>query len=125
MSDDGPRNYGDAINQARELVNQGRLVDPDEHYPYKHADVSALVEENPPAGPDGPDDDRVRIRDLMSQDIADASRDYIDAQAAYLRDPGDATRGAYHDARDRLITARQAHRANRRSAAVIGFRGAE
>jgi len=125
MAEKTPTSYAAALARAQELIRQGRLADPGEHYPYRHVDVSALIEENPPAGPNGPDDDRVRVRDLTSPAIADASRDYIDAQAGYLRDPGEETRAAYEVARDVLVEARRRHRAERASAAVIGFRGAE
>lgn len=117
--------YAEALAEARTLVNQARLDDPDEHYPYKHEEVSALIAENPPAGPNGPEDDRLRIRDMISQPIADASRDYIDAQAAYLADPSEETKAAYDVARDVLVEARRRHRADREGMAVIGFRGAE
>lgn len=96
-----------------------RLRDPDEHYPYKHAEVTALVAADPPAGPSGPDDDRARVSDFMSQEIADASDGYIAAQAAYLRDPGDATREAYEQAKRLLVAARAAHRANRGAGPTI------
>lgn len=100
-----------------------RLDDPDEHYPYKHAHVSALIEENPAHGPDGPDDDRVRVEDFISQRIADATRDYIDAQAAYLTDPGDGTRSDYEHAKQALAEARAEHRANRPAGpTIVGVR---
>lgn len=119
--------YADALAEARALVNHARLDDPGEHFPYKHEAVSALIAENPPAGPQGPDDDRVVVRDMISQPIADASRNYIEAQAAYLASPGDGTEIAYKAAAEDLVAARQAHRANRPAdgMAVIGFRGAE
>lgn len=101
------------------MTSPDRLHDPGEHYPYKHDHVSALIAENPPAGPDGPDDDRVRVEDYISQPIADATRDYIDAQAAYLTDPGDATRAAYEQAKADLQAARAAHRENRPAGPVV------
>jgi hypothetical protein len=126
MAERKPRTYGEAVEAAQKLLAQGRLADPGEHYPYKHADVTALLEENPPAGPDGPDDDRVCVRDLMSQAIADASRDYIDAQATYVADPSEENRAAYDVARDVLIEARRRHRANRTAGpTVTAIRGAE
>lgn len=118
--------HAEALTEALALTRRARLEDPDEHYPYKHDEVSALIEENPPAGPEGPDDDRVRVRDLISQPIADASRDYIAAQAAYLESPDEETKADYDAAAQTLVQARQAHRANRgEGMAVIGFRGAE
>lgn len=113
MPDETPDSYATAIVQAQQLVRTGRLADPDEHFPYKHAAVTGLVEENPPAGPNGPDDDTVRVEDFMSQEIADATRDYVEAQEAFLRDPGDGTRAAYDATRDALVAARRAHRVNR------------
>lgn len=105
------------------MATPDRLRDPDEHYPYKHEHVRELIAENPPAGPDGPDDDRVRVEDYISPEIADATRDYIDAQAAYLEDPGDATRAEYEQAKQGLQAARQAHRANRTAGpTVVGIR---
>jgi hypothetical protein len=105
---------------------QKRLDDPDEHYPYKHAEVTALIEENPPAGPGGGTLVDVRIRDYISPAIADASRDYVDAQAAYVADPAEETKAAYEVARDVLIQARQRHRANRPATpTVVAIRGAE
>lgn len=99
-----------------------RLNDPGEHFPYKHETVTALVAENPPMGPDGPDDDRLRAEDYISPAIADATKAYIDAQAAYLSDPGDGTRAAYHGARDQLQAARAAHRKHRITMNVVGIR---
>lgn len=105
---------------------RARLDDPGEHYPYKHGEVMALIEENPPAGPGGPDDDRVRVRDLISPAIADASAEYIDAQAGYVRDPNEETKAAYEVARDVLVDARRRHRENRPAApTVTAIRGAE
>ena len=100
-----------------------RLNDPDEHFPYKHAHVLALVDENPPMGPEGPDDDRVRAEDYLTRAIADATNAYIEAQAAYLRDPGDATRADYRDAAAKLQAARAEHRKNRTAGpTVVGIR---
>lgn len=117
-----PQGYGEAWDAAQGMLRTARLNDPDEHYPYRHDAVCALVNENPPMGPDGEDDDRVSAEDFMSQEIADASRDYIDAQAAYLTDPGDATREAYEAAKAELQAARAAHRANRTGATIVGIR---
>jgi hypothetical protein len=99
-----------------------RLNDPGEHYPYKHEQVTALLADNPPMGPDGPDDDRLRAEDYTSPDIADATKAYIEAQAAYLADPGDGTRAAYDGARDRLQAARAEHRKYRTALNVVGIR---
>lgn len=96
-----------------------RVDDPDEHYPYKYDHVAALVAEDGPAGPSGPDDDRARISDYMSHDIASASGLYVDAQEAYLTEPGDATLAAYRDAKQALLDARRAHRVNRGDGVTI------
>ncbi len=105
--------YAAAHAESQRLLRAGRLADEGEHFPYKHDDVTALVEENPPMGPDGPDDDRLRAEDFMSQDIADASAAYIEAQRVYLEDPGDGTKAAYDAAKRVLADARAAHRVNR------------
>lgn len=117
-----PRNYAEAWERAQELLRQGRLNDPGEHFPYKHAEVSALIAENPAYGPEGPDDDRVRVEDFITQDIADATQLYIDAQADYLEHPGDGTKAEYVSAKDRLVAARQAHRSNRTAPVIVGIR---
>ena len=119
-----PQSYGEAVTRAQELVRAGRLADPDEHFPYKHADVTALLEENPPAGPRGADDDSLRIADFTSTRIADATDAYVQAQAAYLTDPGDATLAAYQEATDDLTAARRAHRRRRGGAMAITGQGA-
>ncbi|HYN95406.1 MAG TPA: hypothetical protein VES42_16280 [Pilimelia sp.] len=119
----GPRSYADAVAKAGDLLRQGRLNDPDEHFPYKHQAVSELIAEDPPARPDpvgDPGDDR-RISDYISQDIADASQAMIEAQAAHLADASDeGLRQAYEDSKTALVQARQAHRANRRAVAIGG-----
>lgn len=106
------------------MVRAERLNDPDEerHFNYPLAETLALLDEDPPAGPDGEDDDRVRISDYLSHDIAEATAAYAAAQADYLSDPGDGTKAAYTAARDALVAARQAHRANRGSMNVVGIR---
>lgn len=120
------KSYGDTVNQARALVAQARLRDPDEHFPYKHDDVTALLADNPPMGPgtpsgaDGADDRSREVADYMSQGIADATRDYIDAQAAYLADLTEETRAAYEAARDRLAAARLDHRQHRADGFTVG-----
>lgn len=98
---------------------QSRLSDPGEHFPYKHAEALALLEEDPPYGPDGEDDDRLRVSDYLSREIADATNAYVNAQAAYLADAGDGTRAAYSAAKEALVAARQAHRVNRPAGPVV------
>jgi hypothetical protein len=115
--------YAAAHAESQRLLREGRLADRDEHFPYKHAAVSALIAENPPAGPDGPEDDRLRIEDFLSQAIADASKTYIAAQQGFLRHPGDGTRAEYEAAKAALVAARQAHRVHRGSGInVVGIR---
>lgn len=98
------------------------LHDPAGHFPYKADVARALVDENPPAGPDGPDDDRARVEDFLSHDIVDATDAYVTAQADWLRDQGEATYEVMRQAADDLVAARQAHRANRAAMTVVGIR---
>ncbi len=105
--------YAAAHAESQRLLREGRLADDGEHFPYKHDEVSALIAENPPAGPDGDDDDRLRVEDFISQAIADASAAYVEAQRVYLEDPGDGTKAAYEAAKRTLADARRAHRVNR------------
>lgn len=103
-----------------------RINDPNGHYPYKITAVLDLIEQNPPAGPSGPDDDRARLRDFTSPAIARTSAAYVDAQARYVQDPANAEfKSIYQTARDELIAARQRHRANRSTMTVVAVRGAE
>lgn len=122
MADKQPQSYGDAVTQAQDLIRAGRLADPGEHFPYKHATVTALLEENPPAGPNG--DDGKRVSDFMSTRIADASAAYIDAQETYLGDPGDATLAEYQSAAEDLVAARKTHRRKRGGEMSISGQGA-
>lgn len=119
MAKESPPGYGSAWETAQSLLRKGRLADPNEHFPYKHANVIALVEENGPVGPAGPDDDQVLVEDHMSREIADATKRYIDAQSAYLTDPGDGTRADYDASKDALQKARAQHRANRPAGPVV------
>lgn len=105
-----------------------RLDDPDEHFPYKREHIDALIQENPPAGPAGPDDDSTRLRDYISPAIAEASDLFVQAQAAHLIDQSPESRAAYKAAAETLDEARARHRAYRRPGAgvtVVGIRGAE
>lgn len=104
-----------------------RLADAAEHYPYKLAEVTALREENPPAGPQGPGDDTARISDYISFPIIDASAAMIDAQGAMLLDPtSPEAYAAYKGSQESLVEARRRHRANRGSGPnVVAIRGAE
>jgi hypothetical protein len=104
-----PASYGEAWAQARQSVNAGRLNDPDEHYPYKLDHVRQMLDDNPAMGPDDEGDD-VRMEDFMSRRIAEATDDYIAAQAAYLKSETAQNRAAYDSARDDLVAARRAHR---------------
>jgi hypothetical protein len=125
MTQDDPGGYAAAVTDARVSIGRARLADPGEHYPYKHDVVTALVEENPPAGPAAPEDAPGGGRDLTSQPIADATRDYVEAQAAYVAEHTEETRAAYEVARDVLVDARRRHRVDRDGFAVVAFRGGE
>ncbi len=123
-----PKTYAQAVTQSRQALAQARLADPDEHFPYKHDVVTELLADpQTPMGSGVPDahdgtDDRSRtISDYMSQGIADATRDYVQAQTDYLSDPeNDDARTGYEAARDQLIAARLDHRENRGSEFVVG-----
>lgn len=114
-----------AARQAQERA-QARLADPGEHFPYKHDVVTGMLAEGTALGPgvpgevDGDSDSSRTIDDYMSQGIADASRDYIDAQAAWLAKPSGGNRAAYQAARDRLLAARLDHRQNREDGFTVG-----
>lgn len=109
------------MTNARDRIN-----DPDGHYPYKITAVLDLIEQNPPAGPSGPDDARAEVRDFTSVAIAEASAAYVNAQARYVENPADPEfKSIYQTARDTLIAARQRHRANRTSMTVVAVKGAE
>lgn len=118
--------YAEAVEQSRRLLAQARLTDPDDHFPYKHDVVCDLLAENPPMGPGLPDrlsgpQDRTRdATDYTSRGIANASRDYVEAQAAWLADPSNSTLADYEAARDRLVAARLDHRQNRDAGFTIG-----
>jgi hypothetical protein len=118
--------YGEAYEKARAGLAAARLGDPDEHFPYKHDAVIDLMDSDPPMGPgvpdgvDGTEDTSRAVADYTSQGIADASGAYIEAQAAYLRDPGEDTRAGYEAARDALVAARLDHRINRGNGFTVG-----
>jgi hypothetical protein len=42
--------------------------------------------------------------------VADACQAYVEAQEAFLRDPGDATKGDYEAAKEALVKARRDQR---------------
>ena len=86
-----PKSYADAAEQAGTLLRQGRLADPGEHFPYKRDDA---VDAGLPAK------------------LADATAAYVDAQQAYLEDPSEDNRDAYHAARDELVASRMDYRGN-------------
>jgi hypothetical protein len=121
-----PKTYGQAHEVALDLLANARLSDPNEHFPYKHDVVMELIDDNLPMGPgtpggaDGTSDRSREVGDYTSRAIADASRDYIDAQAAWLADRNDDTFAAYEAARDRLVAARLDHRQNRGDGFTIG-----
>lgn len=112
--------------QGLSAAAKTRLNNVDEHYPYKGDAARALLDENPPAGPAGANDARLTASDFISHPIIDASEAYVEAQAAHVANPGDVdAQAAYAAAAEELIAARQRHRANRTSMAIIGFKGAE
>lgn len=121
-----PKTYAQAMEQAQALLAAARLSDPGEHFPYKHDAVIAFIRAGQPMGPgipDGPDgefDESRSVGDYITEAIADASRDYIDAQAALLTDPSSSNRAAYDAARDRLVAARLDHRQNRGQGFTVG-----
>ena len=108
---------GEAIAAARQSVSAARLGDPDEHYPYKLGAALGVLKNDTPMGPAGGDDDSVSAKDYMSDRIARASSEYINAQAAFLADPSDGNRSAFEAAKDDLVAARKTHRRNRVDAA--------
>jgi hypothetical protein len=120
------KTYAEVVEQNRQALAHARLNDPAEHFPYKHDIVMGLLAEGEnmgpgePGGVEGVNDDSRSIEDYMSAGIADASRDYIDAQAAYLTDGSEQNKAAYNAARDRLQAARLDHRQNRGQGFVVG-----
>ncbi len=118
--------YAQVVDRTARERAQARLADPLEHYPYKHHVVTEMLADGTlmgpgvPGGSAGQDDDSRTIDDYMSQGIADASRDYVDAQAAWLADPTPQTIAEYEAARDRLIAARLDHRQNREDGFTVG-----
>ncbi len=127
-----PKTYAQMVEQNQRALAQAQLADPDSHFPYKHDVVTEMVRQpGLPMGPGlpedqgraavgGADDETRTIEDYMSQGIADATRDYVAAQAAYFEDGGGETYDKYSAARDRLQAARLDHRENRGNAIVIG-----
>lgn len=118
--------YEQVLQENQRALAQARLDDPAEHFPYKHDVVTRMLADGTPMGPgipgqlDGAGDSQRTIDDYMSPGIADASNDYVAAQAEYLADPCEQTRAAYDAARDDLLAARLDHRANRTDAFVVG-----
>lgn len=107
------RGPADVRAEARQKVAAARLADPEEHFPYKQAEVAKLLKANPAMGPDGPGDTTVQAEDFLTTRIAEATAAYIDAQAAFLADPSPANRSGYDARRDDLIAARRTHRRTR------------
>lgn len=98
------------------------VADPAGHFPYKADVAHALVADNPPMGPDGDADDRVRAEDFLTAELVDATDAYVRAQEDYYRDPGEGTLDLMNQAAEDLVAARQAHRANRVGMNVVGIR---
>jgi ABC-type arginine transport system ATPase subunit len=101
-SKSGPRSYGEAILQARAIINRGRLADEGEHYPYKREDAE---------------------RGGVPVAIAAATEAYVNAQQALLEDESEATLDAYRVARDELVAARLDIRGGGRSTTVVTEEG--
>lgn len=120
------KTYAQALQAAQALLAAARLADPAEHFPYKHDAVVVLLDDSVPMGPGVPDgtpgerDTTRMIDDYMSRGIADATRDYVAAEEAYLTEPNPATHMAYTGARDRLQAARLDHRQNRGQGFTVG-----
>ena len=120
------KTYSEVQADAHRAVAEARLASPDDHFPYKAAEVRALIDEDPPMGPgvpgqlDGTEDRSFEVADYITPGIAEASEAYIDAQAAYLADPSTDNRQAYDAAADRLQAARMDHRQNRGETYTIG-----
>jgi hypothetical protein len=118
--------YAEQVEANRAALAQARLSDPDEHFPYRHDAVVDLIAADPPMGPglpggtDGTDDTSRTVHDYITRAIADASRDYIAAQAAWLADATGGNWAAYEAARDRLVAARLDHRQARGEEFTIG-----
>lgn len=96
-----------------------RLSDPDGHFPYK-LDEALALDPDAPAGPFGPDDRSRTFCDFITAELAHATNRYVEAQAAYIGDPGDGTRADYEAARDELAAARRDHRRGRPGFTVEG-----
>lgn len=120
------KSYAQVVNQSRQAIANARLNDPEEHFPYKRQAVDDLLNQAKPMGPgspngdDGQNDNSRTVADYISADIANATQEYIDAQAAFLEDPNEDTKGEYDAARDRLQAARLDHRANRGEGFTVG-----
>lgn len=120
------KSYAQVVNQSRQAIANARLNDPEEHFPYKRQAVDDLLNRAVPMGPGSPNgdtgesDNSRTVADYISADIANATAEYITAQAAYLEDPSDETRGEYDAARDRLQAARLDHRGNRGEGFTVG-----
>jgi hypothetical protein len=108
-----PRSTGEAIAKARQDIAAARLADPDEHFPYRLGEALAAADGDTLMGPGGPEDDRATGADFMTERIARATGDYIDAQEDYLGEPSRANRERYEQAKDDLTAARKAHRRSR------------
>jgi hypothetical protein len=121
-----PETYAEVVARTARERAQARLDDPGEHFPYKHKTVTGLLSKGVTLGPgipgqtEGADDESRTIDDYMSRGIADASRDYIAAQAAWLTNPDEQTSAAYEAATDRLQAARLDHRQNREAGFTVG-----
>lgn len=120
------KSYAQVVDQSRQAIANARLNDPEEHFPYKRQAIDDLLNQAPAMGPGSPNgdtgesDNSRTVADYISADIATASKEYIDAQAAFLSDPSESNRAEYEAARDRLQAARLDHRAKRGDGFTVG-----
>jgi hypothetical protein len=103
-----PASYAEAKARVAGMLAAGRLADPAEHFPYKEAAARQALSANAPAGRLGPDDDGLLVEDYISEDIIDATNEYVRVQAAMLA--GEVGRDEYEAAKDVLVQARLEHR---------------
>lgn len=104
---------------ARKAPMAEHIDDPSGHFPYKIDRALRAVREDAPAGPDGPDDDRVRTGDFLDEAIAQATNEYVQAQAEHFRTDTAETLEVMQAAAERLVEARRAHRDGRGDAPTV------
>jgi hypothetical protein len=117
MAGSKSRSYAQVYEDAQRGYAAAQLADPDSHFPYKREQVLDALHTPPAEGTNNHPEHW-----YTSEAIIDASAAYVQAQEAYLKDPGDATKEAYNEAARGVVAARQAHRRGRPAAplAVAG-----